>query len=265
MNKTTMAGLLGTALLAWAGMAAAALPDSAPPRNTLNAVNPPTQLRAGRTPNGVALAPTTWGFTSKYSGTLYGTGYYPFRVDQTYSGSNSIYGYTFNYTTSGFVNDIRAVYVFDISGLTGQPSPLWSAFMLDRRQAPAAGSAGLLALAGVNLAGTAGNYALEGLSLGQGSGATDVDVYDAEDFENAAPFDHPEAAFSGNNPLIGSFALPDSAVTPFSINVSGAVNGDIPLPPVAVPVLGSKGTAAIALLLVLGGWIMLRRRAGDAR
>jgi hypothetical protein len=259
MKLTSIAVLLGTALLTLTGATQAERH-----RNTGPAANPPTQLRAAHAPNGTGLAPTTWGFTSQYSGTLYGTGYYPFRVGLTYGGTNSMYGYTFNYASAGFVNEIRAVYVFDISGLTGQPSPLWSAFMLDRRQGPAAGDSGLLVLATVNLAGGAGSYALEGQALGQGAGATDVDVYDAEDFENAAPFDTPEAAYSGNNTLIGSFALPDATVTPFSVNVSAAIAGDAPLvPEMPVPALGSKATAAIALLLVLGGWVALRRRSGD--
>jgi hypothetical protein len=267
MKPAIFAAALSIVMLPLANSASAARDPSAPPRNSANAAHAPTALHGVTNPNGVGLAPTTWGFTSKYSGSLYGSGYYPFRVDLTYGGLNSIYGYTFNYPSIGFVNDIRGVYVFDISSLVGQTGPLWSAFMFDVRQPPTSGAAGVFVLGGVQLGQTGPNYSLQGLALQQETGAAkDVDVYDAEDFENAAPFDNPEAAFIGNNTQIGTFSLPDSVATAFNIDVTAAVNNDAgpggtPLAPaMELPALDSKALAAIALLLLGGGLLAMRRR-----
>ncbi|MCC6506300.1 MAG: hypothetical protein IT475_12740, partial [Aquimonas sp.] len=229
-------------------------------------------------PNGAGLAPTTWGFVSNYTGTLYGTGYYAFRVDRTYGGTNSIYGYTFQYPSNGFVNDIRAVYVFDISGLLGEPSPLWSAFMFDARETPPDGGQGLMVLAQVRISQAGTDYTLDGVSLRQSSGGGNttegmtaiVDVYDAEDFEDTANFSNPEDGFTGpNNALIANFSSPFNTATPFSIPITSAIDADAPagngLPPPLVqpdviPAAGSLGKGLIALVLLLTGVWMLRRR-----
>jgi hypothetical protein len=264
MKPVIFAAALSIVMLPLANSASAARDPSAPPRNSAPAAHAPTALHGVAAPNGVGLAPTTWGFTSKYSGTLYGSGYYPFRVDSTYAGTNSIYGYTFNYPSAGFVNDIRGVYLFDISGLVGQPSPVWSAYMFDVRQPPASGGSSLFAQGQVSLGQSGSTYSLQGLAFQQGTGAArDVDVYDAEDFENATPFDTPEAAFTGNNTQIGTFSVPDGTPTPFNIDVTNAVNNDAgaPLAPaMELPALDSKALAAIALLLLGGGLLAMRRR-----
>jgi hypothetical protein len=251
---------LSLALLIPAAELAAALPGDAPARNTQTAKTP---QRIPQAPDGGGLAPTTWGFVSHYTGTAYGTGYYPFRVDLTYGGTNSIYGYTFNYPSAGFVNDIRAVYLFDISSLIAQPGPVWSAYMLEARQKPAAGNSSLVVYSGVSMESAGSVRTLEGTGLTQGAGARDIDVYDAEDFENPDPFNTPEAGFAGTAALIGSFNMADNVATPFSVNISNAVAGDTPSN-IPVPALGTLATAAIALLLVLGGVLMLRRRSGEA-
>lgn len=212
---------------------------------------------------GTGLAPTTWGFAARYSGTLYGTGYYPFQVDQTYSGTNSAYGYTYSYPSFGFVNDIRAIYAFDISAIAGQTPPVWSSFMFDTRERPAAGSEGASAFGAINLVSSGNTHTLQGFAFFLGNGAANLDVYDAEDFENDAPFDNPELAFLGNNPLIGTIPVSTDAVIPISIDVSAAVIADIgaPLPSVVeVPTLGAVGLAALVLLLAATGAVILRRR-----
>ncbi|MEZ5456610.1 MAG: hypothetical protein R3F04_10960 [Lysobacteraceae bacterium] len=251
--------------------------ENAAPRNNQQANGAPAQLRAAVQPSGTGLAPTTWGYVSSYSGSLYGTGYYAFRVDNTYNGNNSIYGYTFQYPSIGFVNDIRAVYVFDISGLLGEPSPLWSAFMFDARETPPDGSSTLMALADVQINQSGTDYTLDGLSLRQSNGGdvipegtAIVDVYDAEDFEDTADFSTPEDGFSGaSNTLIANFSSPFGTVTPFSINITGAIDADAPAgnglpPPLAqpdvIPAAGSLGKGLIALVLLLTGAWMIRRR-----
>jgi hypothetical protein len=267
MKPVIFAAALSIVMLPLANSASAARDPSAPPRNSAPAAHAPTALRGVAAPNGSGLAPTTWGFAAKYTGTLYGSGYYPFQVDSTYSGANSIGGYTFSYPSAGFVTDTRGVYLFDISSLVGQPSPVWSAYMFDVRQQPAAASSGVIALGQVALGQSGSTYSLQGLSLQQGTGAArDFDVYDAEDFENATPFSTPEAAYTGNNTLIGSFSAPDATVTPFNIDVTNAVSNDAgpggtPLAPaMELPALDSKALAAIALLLLGGGLLAMRRR-----
>lgn len=235
-------------------------PANHPPRNTQPADR--EHVLAG-VPRGTGLAPTTWGFASQYSGSLYGSGYYAFRVDATFSGQNSVYGYTFSYPSIGFTNDIRAVYLFDVSGLAGQPGPIWSAFMFNVRERPANGSVGLFALGAVDLAQTGSSFFLNGLTLTQGGYAQNIDVFDAEDMENAAPFDNPQLAFSGpNNSLITSFAMTDNVVVPFSLNVTAAVNLDAapPAPSVPVPTIGAWGTGAFGLLMLVSGLLVVRRR-----
>ncbi len=206
---------------------------------------------------GGGLAPTTWGFVSKYSGTLYGSGYYPFRVDLTYAGNNSIYGYTFNYPSNGFVNEIRAIYAFDISALAGVPGPVWSSFMFDTRQRPAAGSSGLSVFGGMNLESDGTTHTLTGLSLFQGNGATQLDIFNAEDFENIAPFDNPELAFTGNNPLLGTVAVTTNTVVPINFNVTSAVFNDFP---VQVPTLGTMGLIALVLATAGVGFFVIRKK-----
>lgn len=222
-----------------------------------------TPTRVADAVHGVGLAPSTWGFVSHYEGTLYGTGYYAFRVDLTYAGTNSIYGYTFAYPTFGFVNEIRAIYAFDVSGLDGQPSPVWSSFMFDVRETPPAGQVGLAVFAEMALASSGGTHHLTGLSLFQGNGATNLDIYDAEDFENATPFDNPELAFTGSGQtLIGTVPVSTNTVIPIDFDVTNAVLNDLgpAAPPVVeVPVLGTPGITALALLLALAGALLLRR------
>lgn len=224
----------------------------------------------GRTPLadglvGVGLAPTTWGFVSSYSGSLYGTGYYPFRVDLTYAGSNSIYGYDFQYSSVGFVNEIRAIYAFDVSSLSAAANgaPIWSAFMFDTRERPADGTAGLSAFAQMRLESTGGTHTLFGLSLFQNyGGAANLDIYDAEDFENAAPFDNPELAFIGTNPLIGTAPIAEGVVVPINFDVTDAVNADLgggSPSPLEIPTAGTVGLIGLALLLAAVGALLLRR------
>jgi hypothetical protein len=264
MKMMTLAAVVTALLLPLSDAAQAARDPAGPARNSVNAGARTSHLVS--TPRGTGLAPTTWGFASKYSGTLYGSGYYAFRIDLTYAGVNSDYGYTFNYPSAGFTNDIRALYLFDVSGLAGQPGPLWSAFMFDVRQAPPAGGEGLIVLGDVSLNQAGANYSLQGLSLQQvvGGATRNVDVYDAEDLENANPFNTPELAFTGtNNVLIGSFSAASGAVTPFNIDVTNAVNLDAPPAqlPVAAPALSTTGIATFALLLMASGLMVMRRRS----
>lgn len=215
---------------------------------------------------GTGLAPTTWGFASSYSGSLYGTGYYAFKVNATFSGINSMYGYTYSYPSNGFVNDIRAVYAFDVAGLDGQPSPVWSAFMFDTRERPPVGTDGISSFASIELVSAGGSHHLQGSLLFVGNDGTNLDIYDAEDFENAAPFDNPELAFSGaNNSLIGTFPIVTDLIFPLDFDVTAAVNADLGItgpvgpPVVEVPTLGEWGLAALALWIAGAGALLLRR------
>ena len=255
MKKIT----LPLALSALALMSFGALADGPPfVRNTTARPHTPIANATG----GGGLAPTTWGFVSSYQGSAYGTGYYAFRVDLTYGGTNSVYGYTFNYPPA-FTNEIRAIYAFDVAGLDGQPSPVWSAFMFDLREAPPVGTSGLSIFAQIALASSGGVHRLTGLSLFQGNNAANLDIYDAEDFENADPFANPELAFSGTGQtLIGTQAVTTNAPVPIDFVVTDAVNLDLgpAAPPVVeVPVLGLPGITALALLLGLAGALLLRR------
>lgn len=217
---------LGLAALCLALPLASMAADKRFTRNSEPATRP--HLPLARAATGGGLAPTTWGFVSSYSGALYGTGYYPFQVDLTYAGTNSIYGYTYNYPSAGFVNEIRAIYAFDVSSLAGLPSPVWSSFMFDTRETPAVGFDGLSAFAEVALATSGATHSLQGSALFQGNGAANLDIYDAEDFENAAPFDNPELAFSGTgNTLIGTEPVTTNAVVPIDFDVSTAVEADL--------------------------------------
>lgn len=249
--------VLVAAFLCWD---AAAVPHRTFERNNAPTGGRPRPL-ASPGAEGGGLAPTTWGFTASYSGTLYGTGYYAFQVDQTYAGTNSVYGYTFNYPTYGLVNDVRAVYAFDVSGLAAGPSPIWSSFLFDTREAPPAGSLGLSAFAEIALVSSGGTHRLQGLSFFQGNGATNLDIYNAEDFENAMPFDNPELAFSGANPLIGTFPVTTGVVVPIDFDVTSAVEGDLPPRPnvLEVPTVGTLGLVALGLLLAGFGAVILRR------
>lgn len=244
-------------LMAQAAVAAPATPfarNSGPGRGAVqHLVTAPATAGGG-------LAPTTWGFVAHYSGTLYGTGYYPFRVDLTYAGTNSLYGYTFDYASNGFVNEIRAIYAFDVSGLAGGPNPVWSSFMFDTRERPAPGDSGLSAFAQINLVSSGNTHSLQGAALFLGNGAANLDVYDAEDFENATPFAAPELAFSGNNPLITTVAVTTDVVQVLDIDVSAAVGNDLGPGPAEIPALDTAGLAALVLLLAGVGTVMLRRR-----
>lgn len=216
-----------------------------------------TPVRIETTQRGGGVAPTTWGFVSKYAGSLYGTGYYAFRVGSTYQGTNSIFGYDFFYPSAGFTNDIRAVYAFDVSSLGGVAGPIWSSFMFDVRETPNAGTVGATAFALVNLVSDGTTHTLQGLSLFQNNNAANLDIYDAEDFENADPFAHPEAGWSANNALLGTLPISTGTVLPLSMNVTSAVNFDIN--PASIPTLGEYGLAAFILLLVGAGVVMIRR------
>lgn len=213
---------------------------------------------------GGGLAPTTWGFVSRYEGSLYGTGYYAFQVDQTYAGVNIITGRTYNYQTAGFVTEIRAIYAFDVAGLDGQPSPVWSAFLLNTREAPYLGYQGRIDFENIALTSSGGVHRLTGLSSFQNTNAANLDIYDAEDFENAAPFANPQLAYTGTGQtLIGTQAVLDFSTVPIDFVVTDAVNNDLGItggaPVVEVPVLGLPGITALALLLGLAGALLLRR------
>jgi hypothetical protein len=238
------------------------------PRNNspLEGKRPPLVTQVDQ-PNGTGLAPTTWGFASSYSGSLYGTGYYAFKVDATFSFINSMYGYTYSYPSNGFVNDIKAIYAFDVSGLDGQPSPVWSSFMFDTRERPAPGAfKGMSSFAFIELESDGGAHRLTGSLLFTNNNAVNLDIYDAEDFENAAPFDHPELAFSGTgNTLIGTFPVTTDKIMPLDFDVTDAVNADLgpggPTGPpvVEVPTLGDWGLLALSGLLAVAGALLLRR------
>lgn len=252
IQATTLAVLILAAQGASAAPGRPFLRNHAPGRGTWHPI-----AHAG---DGAGLAPTTWGFVSHYSGALYGTGYYPFKVDYSYAGTNSMYGNTYNYPTYGFVNEIRAIYAFDVSALAGKPSPVWSAFMLDTRERPAAGNDASSGFAEINLVSNGNTHTLEGLALFFDNGATHLDVYDAEDFENSAPFDHPERAFDGNETLIGTIPVSTNVILPISLDVSAAVINDLGLSVIEIPTLNLAGLAALALLLASGGALLLRRR-----
>ena len=218
-----------------------------------------TRPNLGKSTAAAGLAPTTWGFVSSYSGSLYGTGYYAFRIDQTYSGANSIYGYTFNYPSAGFQNEIKSIYAFDLSSITGSASPVWSSFMFDVRERPAAGASGLSAFAQMQLNVNSGSARLTGLSLFQGGYATNLDVFNAEDFENAAPFANPDLAFVGTNPIIGTIPVSSNTVIPIDFDVTAAVAADIGLAESVVPALGTLGLAGLAALILATGVFFVRR------
>lgn len=205
------------------------------------------------------LAPTTWGFVSAYSGSAYGTGYYPFRVDLTYSGTNSIYGYSYNYPSGGFQNDIRAVYAFDLASIVGRPGPIWSSFMFDVRERPPVGGAGVTAFANMQLNVGSGSTRLTGLSFFGGGYATNLDVFDAEDFENAAPFDNPDLAFTGNNPQLGTIPVSSETLIPIDFDVTSAVSADLGAFESVVPAVGKWGLAGFAGLLIGAGIFLVRR------
>lgn len=260
---TNAARALAISVLALAAVGASAEPRF--PRNSAPGAGTRPHLVTSPV-TGAGLAPTTWGFASSYSGSLYGTGYYAFKVDATFSGVNSMYGYTYSYPSNGFVNEIRAIYAFDVAGLDGQPSPVWSAFMFDTRERPAAGNQGISSFAEIELTSNAGVHHLQGSLLFIGNNAENLDIYDAEDFENATPFNNPELAFSGlNNSLIGTFPVVTDLIMPLDFDVTAAVNSDLGItgpvgpPVVEVPVLNAWGIAALALLLAGGGAILLRR------
>ncbi len=215
---------------------------------------PAPSLGIGQPGRGAGLAPTTWGFVAQYSGTAYGTGYYVFGVDLTSASTNSIYGLTFNYPTI-YVTDLRAVYAFDVSGLMDGGGPTWSSFMFDTREAPAVGTTNSMAFASIALTTDGSNFALEGLSLFAGNGAN-LDIFDAEDLEDGAPFANPALAFTGNNPLIGSMPISQGQIIPINIDVTNAVRGDIGP---AVPTLGKAGLVIFATLLAAAGLLLFRR------
>ncbi len=219
-----------------------------------NRNNSAPSVRIGDSNRGPGLAPTTWGFIAQYSGTAYGTGYFPFSIDGSYLGTNSIYGITFNYVPT-YINDLRAVYAFDVSGLMDGGGPTWSSFMFDTRETPPVGTVNSAAFANIALTTDGTNFALEGLSLFSGNGAN-LDIFDAEDLEDGAPFANPALAFTGNNPLIGSMAISSGTIIPINFDVTNAVRGDIG--PV-IPTLGNVGLIVFVTLLAGVGLVILRR------
>ena len=277
MNLLHRSMLFAALSIALPALAGAALPEGVH-RNKDVSPNRP-QVFANIQPNGGGLAPTSWGWASQYSGSAYGTGSYAFDENFTYNGYNSIGGYNNQFPSSGFVNEARGVYVFDISGLVGEPSPLWSAFMLDVHSAPPDGTQQFQALWDLSINQSAGNYTLDGnafVSAGggdtvNGQVAHVIDVYNAEDFETGGVLDDTTAglAFTPANQFIANFSAPDGTPTPFSINITAAVNADAPtggglpdpLPqPDVIPTLDVLGKALAALALVLSGLWVARRR-----
>lgn len=254
------------ALSALALLALEAVAEPRFPRNSGPNSGRRPHLVTPQTVTGTGLAPTTWGFASHYSGSLYGTGYYAFKVDATFSGVNSMYGYTYSYPSAGFMNDIRAIYAFDVASLDGQTPPVWSAFMFDTRERPPVGNDGISSFANIQLASTGGTHHLTGSLLFLDNNGTNLDIYDAEDFENATPFDNPELAYSGvNNTLIGTFPIVTDLIMPLDFDVTAAVNNDLGIagptgpPVVEVPTLGTWGVMSLALLLAGAGAFFLRR------
>jgi hypothetical protein len=140
---------------------------------------------------GIEVAPAQWGFFAHYTYSTI-TSYYTFEVGSTNAGVNMIDGYIFNYPSSQ--NDIRALYLFDVSGFTP------------------------------------GNYSFKVDSY-MDFDANVVDIFDAEDFglENANPFVDPSLAFGAlPGPPIGSAAILGAATpTTIDFNVSSQVNADI--------------------------------------
>ncbi len=255
--------LLSLSTLVAAAQVAQAAPTPHFDRNAKPVRGDVPRLVPSPAPLGGGLAPTTWGFASHYSGSLYGTGYYPFKVDATFNGTNSMYGYTYSYPSFGFVNEIRAIYAFDVSSLAGDPPPVWSSFMFDTRERPPAGSDGVSSFAQIQLVSSGNTHTLQGSLLFIGNGAVNLDIYDAEDFENDTPFDSPQLAFVGNNPLITTATVQTDLIMPLNVDVSAAVIADIGAPPVPVteiPALDVVGLATLGVLLAGLGTVMLRRR-----
>lgn len=279
MNLLRRTALLAALTMALPHLASAALPDGFQ-RNKDRSPNRPQVFENLEQPRGGGLAPTSWGWASAYSGTAYGTGSYAFDENFTYNGYNSIGGYNNQLPSSGFVNEARGVYVFDISGLVGEPSPLWSAFMLDVRAAPPDGTSQFQALWNLSINQSGNNYTLDGNAYVADGGGGDsvngqvahiIDVYDAEDFETLGVVTDATAglAFTPANQLIANFSAPDSTATPFSINITAAVDVDAPTgggfpdpvpQPSVIPALDLIGNALVALALVLSGFWMVRRR-----
>ncbi len=207
------------------------------PRNSSPLSGRRPHLVTPQTVTGTGLAPTTWGFASHYSGSLYGTGYYAFKVDATFSGVNSMYGYTYSYPSAGFVNDIRAIHAFDVAASTGRPRrcgrPSCSTPASGRRL----GNDGISSFADIQLESTGPTHHLIGSLLFIDNNATNLDIYDAEDFENATPFNNPELAFSGaNNTLIGTFPMVTDLIMPLDFDVTAAVNNDLGITGPGLPV-----------------------------
>jgi hypothetical protein len=101
--------------------------------------------------------------------------------------------------------------------------------------------------------------------LFQGNNAANLDVYNAEDFENATPFANPELAYSGDNPLIGTLPVSTGTVVPLAIDVTEAVNDDLGVVAIPVPTLGQWGLGLFALTVAGLGVALARRRATAAR
>jgi len=278
MNLSRPSVLCAALFFAIPVFASAALPDGVH-RNKDASPNRPEVFASLEHVRGGGLAPTSWGWASRYSGSQYGTGSYAFDENFTYNGYNSIGGYNFQYPSNGFANEARGVYVFDISGLVGEPSPLWSAFMLDVHNAPPDGTAQFQALWDLSINQSGNNYTLDGnayVSTGGGDsingfGPYVMDVYDAEDFETPAVVTDATAglAFTPANQFIANFNVPDAVPTPFSVDISAAVNADAPsggglpdpLPqPNMIPSMDVFGKSLAALALVLTGLWMVRRR-----
>ena len=110
--------------------------------------------------------------------------------------------------------------------------------MLDVHSAPPDGTQQFQALWNLSINQSAGNYTLDGnafVTVGggetvNGQVAHVIDVYNAEDFETGGVLDDTTAglAFTPANQFIANFSAPDGTPTPFSINITAAVDADAP-------------------------------------
>jgi len=218
------------------------------------------QVQANFTPSmdrDMLLAPTTWGFFAHYYSTYFGSGSYTFRVDNTYAGVNSIFGYQSNFYYSWRSNVITALYVFDLSGVV---DPFTSAA-----------------------------FTMQATSA---RNAMTLSFFDAEDFglENATPWADPSLVFGplpaaiGTANLTGGGAVdmveaadvkgsttPDGGYCGFVIDLSDTPAADYDwvafsdanlfLGTLEVPTLSVWGLIALCGFLMAGGvWFMIRRR-----
>ena len=130
--------------------------------------------------------------------------------------------------------------------------------MFDVRENPPSGSSGLSVFAQIALEQSGMNYALTGSWLFQGNGATNLDIYDAEEFENNDPFASPQLAFTGNNPLIGTVPVTTNTVGSLNFDVTNAVQADLG-PLIEIPTMGTYGLIIFLVALSIVALVFIRK------